>query len=216
MRYQFGEFTLDLAQQELRRGDGPVHLTPKAMQLLEYLIEQRPNVVSRQMLFDRLWPDVIVQEANLKNLVADLRHALDDHERHGRFLRTVHGRGYAFTNNIAESKSSGKSASARLVIFFHERRRIILSGGENILGRDEDSDAMLDDPQVSRHHARVVIDPDRVTIEDLGSKNGTFVRDVRIEHPVELKDSDEVRLGSVLLVVKIMHRDEDTATAEGE
>ena len=75
---------------------------------------------------------------------------------------------------------------------------------------------MLDDPQVARHHARVVIDPDRVTIEDLGSKNGTFVRDVRIEHPVELNDGDEVRLGSVLLVVKIMRRDEDTATAEGE
>ncbi|MFA6958063.1 MAG: FHA domain-containing protein [Thermoanaerobaculia bacterium] len=216
MRYQFGGFTLDLAQQELRRGDSPVHLTPKAMQLLEYLIEQRPNVVSHQMLFDRLWPDVVVQEANLKNLVADLRHALDDHERHGRFLRTVHGRGYAFTNEIVESKSVGKSGSARLVIFFHDRRRIILSAGENILGRDEEADAMLDDPQVSRHHARVVIDPDRVTIEDLGSKNGTFVRDVRIEHPVELKDGDEVRLGSVLLVVKIMRRDEDTATAEGE
>jgi len=216
MRYQFGDFTLDLAQQELRRGDGPVHLTPKAMQLLEYLIDQRPNVVSRQMLFARLWPDVIVQEANLKNRVADLGQALDDHGRQGRFLRTVHGRGYAFTNNIVESKGGGRSGSARLVIFFHERRRIILSAGENILGRDEDSDAMLDDPQVSRHHARVVIDPDRVTIEDLGSKNGTFVRDERIEQPVELEDGDEVRLGSVLLVVKIMRRDEDTATAEGE
>jgi DNA-binding winged helix-turn-helix (wHTH) protein len=216
MKYQFGDFTLDLAQQELRRGDSPVHLTPKAMQLLECLIEQRPNVVSHQMLFDRLWPDVVVQEANLKNLVADLRQALDDHERHGRFLRTVHGRGYAFTNNIVESKSGRKSGSARLVIFFHERRRIILSAGENILGRDEDADAMLDDPQVSRHHARVVIDPDRVTIEDLESKNGTFVRDVRIDHPVELKDGDEVRLGNVLLVVKIMRRDDDTATAEGE
>jgi DNA-binding winged helix-turn-helix (wHTH) protein len=214
MRYQFGDFTLDLAQQELRCGDTPVHLTPKAMQLLECLIEQRPNVVSRQMLFDRLWPDVVVQEANLKNLVADLRHALDDHERHGRFLRTVHGRGYAFTNDINESKSPTSHASARLVIFFYQKRRIILAAGENILGRDEDADAMLDDPEVSRHHARVVIEPDRVTIEDLGSKNGTFVRGARIEHPVELKDGDEVLLGTAALTVRIMRRDEDTATAD--
>lgn len=215
MRYQFGEFTLDLAQQELRRGDAPVHLTPKAMQLLEFLIEQRPNVVTRQMLFDHLWPDVVVQEANLKNLVADLRHALDDHERHGRFLRTVHGRGYAFTKDIVQSKSVTGRPSSRLVIFFHDRRRLILSAGENIIGRDEDADAVLDDPEVSRHHARVVIDPDRVTIEDLGSKNGTFVRGSKIDHPVELKNGDEVLLGNAALVVKIMHRDDDTATGDG-
>ena len=214
MRYQFGEFSLDLARQELRRGPSPVHLTPKAMQLLEYLIERRPNVVSREALFDRLWPDVVVQEANLKNLIADLRHALDDHERQGRFLRTVHGRGYAFTNEIIESKSTASHPSDRLVIFFHEKRRIILSAGENILGRDADADALLDDPEVSRHHARVVIEPERVMIEDLGSKNGTWVRSEKITHPVELKDGDEVRLGTAQLVVKILHRDEDTATGD--
>lgn len=214
MRYQFGDFTLDLAEQELRRGDKPVHLTPKAMQLLEYLIEKRPNVVTRQMLFDRLWPDVTVQEANLKNLAADLRRALDDHERHGRFLRTVHGRGYAFTNNIVVSRSGKSRSSARLVILFHDRRRMILAAGENILGRDADADAVLDDPEVSRHHARVVIEPQRATIEDLGSKNGTFVGGTRITGAVELHDGDEVRLGTLVLNVKIMIRTDDTATAE--
>lgn len=214
MMYLFGDFTLDPGEQVLRRGDRPIHLTPKAMQLLEYLIEKRPNVVSRQMLFDHLWPDVIVQEANLKNLVADLRHALDDHERHGRFLRTIHGRGYAFTSDVTESVRPTARSAKRLVIFLHDKRRLILAAGDNIIGRDEHADAVLDDPGVSRHHARVVIESDRVTIEDLGSKNGTWVRGRRIDAPVVLEHGDDLTLGTATLTVKITHRDDDTATAD--
>jgi DNA-binding winged helix-turn-helix (wHTH) protein len=214
MRAQFGEFVLDTGRQELSRRGEPVHLTPKAMQLLETLVEKRPNVVSRQELYDTLWPDVIVHEANLKNLVADLRNALDDHERDGRFLRTVHGRGYAFCAELVERRSGADELSATLVILFHGSRRLILRPGENILGRDEDADAIIDDPEVSRHHARVVIAPGRVTIDDLGSKNGTFVRGKRVAAPVELHNGDEVLLGKVPLTVRVMKRAEETKTAE--
>lgn len=213
MRYEFGEFTLDLAEQELRRGGATVHLTPKAMQLLGVLIEHRPNVVSRQDLYDQLWPDVVVQEANLKNLMADLREALDDHERKGKFLRTVHGRGYAFTKDVVAREHGGIARSSRLVIFHTSSRRLILPAGESVIGRDAEADVVIDDPEVSRYHARVVIESDRVTIEDLGSKNGTFVGENRIDSPVELRDGDEVRLGHFSMTVKITLRSEETKTA---
>ena len=68
MRYEFGEFVLDPDRQELSRGGTPVHLTPKTMQLLEILVEHRPNVVSHQQLYDALWPDVVVLDFAMPGL----------------------------------------------------------------------------------------------------------------------------------------------------
>jgi DNA-binding winged helix-turn-helix (wHTH) protein len=212
MRFQFGEFEFDTGRQELRREGEPLHLAPKTMQLLGILIEMRPDVVSSKELYDRLWPDVIVDEANLRSVVADLRNALDDHARNGRFLRNVHGRGYAFCDAVVE-RQSDEATSSRLVILFHGDRRIVLPAGTSILGREQDSSAVIDDVEVSRHHARVVIERDRVTVEDLGSKNGTFVRGERIDAPVELGDGDELRLGTVALTVRILLRAQSTKTA---
>lgn len=213
MRYQFGEFVLDTGREELTRNGQLLHLTPKARQLLELLIERRPNVALHQDLYDALWPDVTVQDANLKNLVADLRSVLDDHEREGRFLRSVHGRGYAFRAEVTKLGNVAPDASNRLVLFLHGTHRIILRAGESILGRDDTADALIDDPEVSRHHAKVSIAPERVTVEDLGSKNGTFVRGERITSPVELFDGDEVRLGPVSLTVKVILRTDETKTS---
>jgi len=211
MRFEFGDFILDHDRQELTRNGEAVHLTPKAMQLIEILIESRPNVVSHQDLYDTLWPDVVVLEANLKNLLADLRNALDDHDRNGRFIRTVHGRGYAFTDDVVATRR--RDLGSRLVVFFHGNRRIILQAGENIVGRGEDATTIIDDPEVSRHHVRIIIDPHRVTVEDLDSKNGTFVNGERISRRVEVDDGDEVRLGPLALMVKIVARSDDTQTA---
>jgi DNA-binding winged helix-turn-helix (wHTH) protein len=211
MRFEFGDFVLDPDRQELSRSGEVIHLTPKAMQLLELLVDHRPNVVSHQQLYDALWPDVVVLEANLKNLMADLRNALDDHERNGRFIRTVHGRGYAFTDEVVATRRG--VAGSRLVVFFHGNRRIILQAGENIVGRGEDATTIIDDPEVSRHHVRIIIDPHRVTVEDLKSKNGTFVNGTRIDRRTEVGDGDEVRLGPLALTVKIVARADETQTA---
>ena len=212
MRFRFGEFTLDLDRHELRREDKVVHLRPKPMQMLKILIENRPNVVSHQDLYDQLWPDVVVQLVNLNNLAADLRRSLDDHQRKGRFLRTVHGRGYAFTDEVIEISRDEETPVGMVVILYHRGRRINLGSGENVIGRGEDSDVVIDDPEVSRHHAKIVLGTDRTTIVDLGSKNGTFVGAVRIESAAELEDGDEIRLGAVHLTVKVVSRADVTKT----
>jgi pSer/pThr/pTyr-binding forkhead associated (FHA) protein len=79
-------------------------------------------------------------------------------------------------------------------------RRIPLSSGENILGRDLEGIIDIDSPSVSRRHARIRVLERDATIEDLDSKNGTYVRGERVlAVPVPLSDGDELRIGSVSL-----------------
>jgi hypothetical protein len=75
--------------------------------------------------------------------------------------------------------------------------------GELILGREHGSaDLVLDDPGVSRRHARVLPENGGVIVEDLGSSNGTYVNGRRITGPVELGAGDEVQLGATVLGVE--------------
>ena len=96
MSIQFGPFTLDLETRQLLRSGRDVHLTPKAFDLLATLALSRPSAQSKQVLHARLWTDTFVAEANLSNLVGEIRAALDDRDRVATWIRTVHGFGYAF------------------------------------------------------------------------------------------------------------------------
>ena len=90
-----------LDSRELRRGVEPVRLSPKAFQLLEILVTNRPKALSKADLQDRLWPDTFVVEKNLANLVGEIRQALGDTPSSG-FIRTVPRYGYAFHGTILE------------------------------------------------------------------------------------------------------------------
>jgi pSer/pThr/pTyr-binding forkhead associated (FHA) protein len=83
----------------------------------------------------------------------------------------------------------------------------------NILGRDPDADLTIDGPTVSRHHARIVVSGASAILEDLGSKNGTFVRGVRVKEPRRLVNADEVGFGSVRFVFQHRNLGGKTRTA---
>jgi DNA-binding winged helix-turn-helix (wHTH) protein len=197
MEARFGEFVLDRKRRQLFQAGEPVHLTPKAFHLLALLLDKRPEAVARDELQREIWGRVHVAETSLAGLVAELRSALDDTAREPRFIRTVHGFGYAF----AEA-AEGAGDSEMVFRLIWDRREVSLRPGENILGRVREAVAWLDSPTVSRRHARIVVSPDHATLEDLGSHNGTFLRDQRVEAPVPLADRDEIRLGSVLLTFR--------------
>jgi len=100
-QYRFGEFVLDSETRQLLRAFEPRHVSPKAFHLLEVLVSSRPRVWSKRELQDLLWPDTTVLEANLPNLVAEVRAALEDNPQQPRYVRTVHRYGYGFVDPAA-------------------------------------------------------------------------------------------------------------------
>ena len=214
MRLRFGDCVLDSGTREVFRGQTLVRLSPKAFQLLELLATNRPNAISKDKIHETLWPGSFVVDGNLANLISELREAVGDDARQPRVIRTVQRYGYAF---LAEAEpDSGRerieSGDAMYRLLWGERE-IALSPGENPIGRDRDSIVWIDDFDVSRNHARIVIDGSAARIEDLGSKNGTHVRESRVAGSVPLRDGDDLRLGSVAMVFRRLEAGASTATA---
>jgi DNA-binding winged helix-turn-helix (wHTH) protein len=198
MRVRFGRFEFDSATRELTDEGKRVHLSPKSFDLLQMLIERRPALVTKTELQDRLWPDVVVVEANLGNAVAEVRKALGDDPKSPRYVWTVSRRGYRFA---AEVEVVGPPDAVRghgpVRWWLLWRDTILpLSEGENVVGRHPESDIWLDATSVSRVHARVVIADGRATVEDRRSTNGTFVNDARITSRHPLVDGSMVTFGS--------------------
>jgi hypothetical protein len=211
MRLGFGEFVLDLESRELWRSGEPVHLSPKAFQLLELLVRQRPRACSKSELLEKLWPDTFVVETNLANLVGELRQALGDSSKKPRFLRTIQRFGYAFRGDPPglPLRAPAGRVPCRLV---WRGGGADLPEGEHVLGRDDDLELRFDSSSVSRRHARIRISGDEALLEDLDSKNGTFVATRRISSPVRLADGDEILLGSMQLTFRRGRRAESTRT----
>ena len=215
MRARFGECTLDTSSRELLRGGSAVHLTGKAYRLLEVLIEHHPTALSKDQLQDLVWPGVFVSEANLTSLITELRKAIGDDAHESAYIRTVYGFGYAFSGDIEDvatpTRSAKKSGTGRHRLIWG-RKEILLSEGENILGRGPESIEWIDRDTVSRRHARIVIAGDSATIEDLASKNGTYLRGRRVASAASLSEGDEIKLGSVPLTFRVLPEAGSTAT----
>jgi len=189
----FGPFTLDDQARQLCRGAEPIHLSPKAFDLLALLIHRRPEAVSKSEILDTLWRNTFVSEGNLAVLVKELRDALGDDAQQPTYIRTVQRFGYGFAAPAAE-RQAYPAASCWLT---WGDQRATLRVGENILGRDPTSTVMIDMVGVSRRHAMIAVTGDEVTLTDLGSKNGTFANDVPVTQSVPLADDVEIRLGPV-------------------
>jgi len=97
MKVCFGDYELDLGTRLLSRSGAVVHLSPKAFEVLRVLVERRPNAVSKSELHERIWPGTFVSDDSLSRLIVELREAIDDNARKPRFVRTLHGFGYAFS-----------------------------------------------------------------------------------------------------------------------
>ena len=100
--YEFGPFRLDPQRRLLLRENGPVSLTPKAIETLVVLVERRDQVVSKDELMKVLWPDSFVEESNLSQNIFVLRKALGDSTQERRYILTVPGRGYQFVGAVRE------------------------------------------------------------------------------------------------------------------
>jgi hypothetical protein len=126
----------------------------------------------------------------------------------------VYGFGYAFSGEVREAgkRPDAPAAGVSRYRLVWGRKEIVLKYGQNILGRGAESIEWFDRDTVSRRHARIDIAGETATIEDLGSKNGTFLRGKRIEAAIPLSDGDEIRLGSVPLTLRVLSAPGSTAT----
>ena len=180
-----------------------MHLSPKAFDLLACLIENRARAMARAVLLQRVWPATFVEDTNIASLIAEIRRVLGDSADDPRFVRTVHRFGYRFIANVQEGgahDSAGKSPMRYWLIW--ETRQIPMGEGEHVVGRSPDADVWIDATGVSRHHARVTVKGGGSIVEDLGSKNGTFVGGTRLIAPHSLVDGDQIRFGSVVVTFR--------------
>lgn len=214
MRLRFGEFVLDDAARQLSRDGSPVHLTPKALELLEFLVERRPRAVSKEELHEQLWPDTHVTGANLPVLIHEVRDALGDDPHEPHWVRTVARFGYSFCGEVKPDAVEAADEFPWDCRILWGGREILLRVGENVLGRAHDAAVWIDDSSVSRRHALIRISEEGATLEDSESRNGTFRRGQRVDGTVALEDGDEFVLGGVLLTFRMFHRSGEAATGQ--
>ena len=217
MRLRFGEFVFDPDTRQLFRAGVEVHLQPKTFELLELLARSRPKALSKRAIRGHLWPDVVVGDASLTMAVAELRAALGDDAKEPRYVRTVFGFGYAFAGEVVEERPIAVVRAGATPRVLWEKRVIPLVEGENVLGRDEDATVRIDAPGVSRRHACIRVSGGDVSIEDLGSKNGTYVGHDKmpLAAPAVLPDGSTFSLGRVLLVFRSSPEAGSTMTEHG-
>ena len=144
-----------------------------------------------------------MSESNLPTLISELRLAIGDRTRTRGFIRTLHARGYAFeapeVTTAAQPSLEGATPGRWLI---GSTAEIALRAGENVLGREGSGVILLKSSTVSRRHVRIVIGTDTAVVDDLGSKNGTFVNDERVTRPTPIADGDQVRIGSLMFTFR--------------
>ena len=151
--------------------------------------------------------------------VMELRSALGDQARRSRVIRTVARYGYAFCADATASVSDErprKSAPGAAYRLLWGRREIALNAGENLIGRDQTAVVWIDDESVSRRHARIAIGEEGATLEDLGSKNGTYWKGRKICAVTSLSDKDELKFGTASMILRVLRRTGSTLSGTND
>ncbi len=211
MRVRFADCVLDADTRELFRGDEPVHLPPTGFRLLELLLENRPRAVAKAEIHEKIWPGTFVSEATLASAISDIRAAIGENGPGFTFIRTVHGFGYAFRGDVIPAERAPAILGAGCYLVFQDKM-IELSSGENVLGRETGVTIRINDDSISRRHARIIVGGDSATLEDLGSKNGTFVGKTIVGSPRPLADGDQLRVGDVMMMFRLVSDADSTRT----
>jgi DNA-binding winged helix-turn-helix (wHTH) protein len=189
--YEFGPFRLDTEERQLLREEKPVPLTPKAYQTLRILVENSGELVAKEELMRQVWPDAFVEEGGLTRNISALRKALSD-GRGEPYIQTVPRRGYRF---VAKARKRVETTPyLRWINPEGQEETRLLKDEEILIGRKSDADLVLNNPYVSRHHARLVKGSQGFTIVDLDSTHGTFVNGQQVKQH-ELQSGDRVALG---------------------
>jgi DNA-binding winged helix-turn-helix (wHTH) protein len=217
--FRFADFELDVAAYALMNRGEALKLERIPMEVLILLLQRAGTLVERSQIQTELWgSDVFVEhDAAINTAVRKIRRALGDDAATPRFVETVVGKGYRFIAPLEGSAIQAGEAAANggaeqpvhqrrlfprysVVVGKHE---VILSSAETVLGRDPTAGIYVDHPSVSRRHARISIASDGVTLQDLGSRNGTFLNGRRVEGSATIHHNSVIGLGPITMVFHV-------------
>ena len=118
-RYYFEQFVLDPAKRTLSRADSAVSLTPKAFDVLLFLVQNPNRLVTKEELLQAVWGDTFVEEGNLTQYISHLRKALDHNSEDSRLIVTIARKGYQFTERVtvvADAADLAKHATPQAAV----------------------------------------------------------------------------------------------------
>ena len=121
--YRFGRFVLDPRRRTLFRADSPVALTPKAFDVLSFLVRNPNRLVTKEELLQAVWQDTFVEEGNLTQYISHLRKALEDNVEDTRLIVTIARKGYQFAGDVVFSDEAGPANQAAGPVPVTERLR---------------------------------------------------------------------------------------------
>jgi DNA-binding winged helix-turn-helix (wHTH) protein len=193
-----------------------VRLRPRAMDVLICLALESGKLASKQNIIDAVWRTEFVSEHALTQVIAELRAALGDDARNPSYIENIPRRGYrlvAAMTPVAASVPPAHDASLPFKLQGEDGDHPLVQG-PNIIGRTGDADISIDRTEVSRCHARIVVAGTTATIEDLGSKNGTYLNGERLEQPTLLNNDDEIWIGRSVARLRFLVEGEPTMTEQ--
>ena len=216
--FQLGEWLVEPMLDRISRGEQIVQLRPRAMDVLARLAQQAGELVSKRQLIDAVWRTEFVSEHALTQVIAELRAALGDNARNPSYIENIPRRGYRLVATLTpiespEPTATGPSPPVRLE---GDEGAFQLAQGTNLIGRTAVAAIHVDRAEVSRCHARIVVEGEVATLEDLGSKNGTFLNGQRLRQPARLADGDEIRICRSAARFRFVVSGEPTATERSE
>src|SRR5580658_2065958 len=113
--YRFGQFVLNPGRRTLSRAGSPISLTPKAFDVLLFLVQNPTRLVTKEELLQAVWGDTVVEEGNLTQYISHLRKALGDNAEDTHLIATITRKGYQFTAvvTVADAADSAKHAAVQ-------------------------------------------------------------------------------------------------------
>jgi len=214
-----GHWRVDPALNSVAGPMATAHLEPKVREVLVCLAEHASDVVSKELLLRSVWPDTCVTDDVLTRAIFELRRVFGDEVRRPRVIQTIPKRGYRLIApvvlDIDRTAASPTKEETTCTLTWRERG-VTLTEGIYLLGREESLPIRVPFPSVSRRHARITIGGGAVTVEDLASKNGTFLRDTRLTAPTLLRNGDTLVAGKVRIRVRLSMPSTETAVPVGQ
>ena len=214
--FRVGDWLVEPMLYRITRDGEAVQLRPRVMGALVCLAEAAGAVVTRQELIDRVWRTEFVTTNALTHVIAELRTAFGDTAERRSYIETIPRRGYRLIATVSPlgPPPPVTKVVSRFTLLDDQGTPIELAEGENVIGRSAEAAIRIDTSEVSRRHARIVVEGPVATIEDMGSKNGTFVRGRRLDGPARLEDADEIQVGVNVARFRVVVVDDRTKTEE--